>query len=170
MNSALPTQIVEALSHQQLLPFLMKVFETLHPGEPPLVPAWYLKAMCYRLEKIERGETTPLSIAVPPRHLKSITTAVAFSAWMLGHKPHLPRVRPWANWSSGSDRPGAASCTPNHSRQPCRAEGRHAFPSGNPGAGRRCRPRCRLMFASKSPSHNPTSSGAKLGSSTKWRR
>lgn len=34
-----------------------------------------------------RGETTRLLICVPPRYLKSITVAVAFVAWWLGHRP-----------------------------------------------------------------------------------
>lgn len=67
--------------------FLMKVFETLHPGEPPLQLAWYLKAICHALDEVHRGEERRLMIAVPPRHLKSITASVAFVAWELGRDP-----------------------------------------------------------------------------------
>lgn len=81
--------VLAALRRQHLLPFLMKVFETLHPGEPPLDTAWYLHAMCNGLEEVGRGSRTRYLIAVPPRHLKSITTAVAFAAWMLGHRPSM---------------------------------------------------------------------------------
>lgn len=70
-----------------LLLFLMKVFETLHPGAPPLEREWYLKAMCYALTRVHRGEITRQIITMPPRHLKSIASAVAFTAWTLGHDP-----------------------------------------------------------------------------------
>ncbi len=69
--------------------FLMKVFETLHPGEPSLELCWYLKAMSHALTDAGAGRTRRLVITVPPRHLKSITASVAFVAWLLGHKPAL---------------------------------------------------------------------------------
>lgn len=67
--------------------FLMKVFETLHPGDPPLELTWYLKAICYSLGRVRSGDERRLVITVPPRHLKSITVSVAFAAWLLGHNP-----------------------------------------------------------------------------------
>lgn len=69
--------------------FLMKVFETLHPGEPPLQLAWYLHAICYSLGQVWTNDVRRLVITVPPRHLKSETVAVAFVAWMLGHRPDM---------------------------------------------------------------------------------
>jgi predicted phage terminase large subunit-like protein len=63
----------------------MKVFETLHPGQPPLKEAWYLQAICHELMRVWRGEEKRSVILVPPRHLKSITVSVAYSAWLLGH-------------------------------------------------------------------------------------
>lgn len=65
--------------------FLMKVFETLHPGAPPLEMSWYMKAMCHVLSEVHKGHVTRQVITVPPRHLKSITSSVAFAAWTLGH-------------------------------------------------------------------------------------
>jgi predicted phage terminase large subunit-like protein len=69
--------------------FLMKVFETLHPGEPPLGLSWYIEAICHALEGVKTGRNKRLLIMLPPRNLKSITTAVAFSAWLLGQDPTL---------------------------------------------------------------------------------
>jgi predicted phage terminase large subunit-like protein len=69
--------------------FLMKVFETLHPGEPPLKLPWYLHAVCHALTEVRAGRKRRLVITVPPRHLKSITASVAFVAWLLGHDPTL---------------------------------------------------------------------------------
>lgn len=64
--------------------FLMKVFETLHPSDPPLEMSWYMKAMCHVLTEVHKGNVTRQVITVPPRHLKSITSSVAFAAWTLG--------------------------------------------------------------------------------------
>lgn len=69
--------------------FLMKVFETLHPGDPPLKLPWYLHSMCHVLTEVRAGRKRRLVITVPPRHLKSITASVAFVAWLLGHDPSL---------------------------------------------------------------------------------
>lgn len=69
--------------------FLKKVFETLHPGAPPLRMAWYIRAMCHALEEVHRGGKKRLVITVPPRHLKSITASVAYVAWLLGHDPSM---------------------------------------------------------------------------------
>ena len=43
--------------------------------------------MAYRLEQVRRGEIKRLIINMPPRMLKSITTSVAFSAYVLGLDP-----------------------------------------------------------------------------------
>lgn len=69
--------------------FLMKVFETLHPGAQPLQLAWYVQAMTFRLGELGTSRRGRLVITVPPRHLKSITAAVAYVAWLLGHDPTL---------------------------------------------------------------------------------
>lgn len=69
--------------------FMVKVFETLHPGEEPLHRAWYLQAMCHQLEEVWASAIRRMVITVPPRHLKSITVSVGFVAWALGHRPGL---------------------------------------------------------------------------------
>ena len=51
--------------------------------------AWYLQAMCHQLEQIWAGNVRRTVITVPPRHLKSITVAVGFVVWALGHSPEL---------------------------------------------------------------------------------
>lgn len=80
--------ITPALLHRQFFPFFVReVFRQLHPGAPPLDLVWYLEAMCFALEQTRQGDVRRLVINVPPRHLKSITTAVAFCAWLLGHNP-----------------------------------------------------------------------------------
>ena len=79
--------LLPAARRQHFLLFVMKVYETLHPGEPPLRIVWYIMAMCHALTQVYLGHVLRQIITVPPRHLKSITSTVAFSAWVLGHDP-----------------------------------------------------------------------------------
>lgn len=80
-------RILAAAQRTHLALFLVKAFEVLHPGEPPLELSWYLDAICHLLEELKAGKCRRCVITVPPRHLKSITTAVVFVAWLLGHNP-----------------------------------------------------------------------------------
>ena len=80
---------VSAARRSHFTLFLMKVFETLHPAEPPLKLPWYLHSMCHALTEVRARRKRRLVITVPPRHLKSITASVAFVAWLLGHDPSL---------------------------------------------------------------------------------
>jgi predicted phage terminase large subunit-like protein len=66
--------------------FLQKVFTTLSPGQR-FVMEWHLEAIAHALERVRRGQTKRLIINLPPRSLKSITSSVAFPAWLLGHAP-----------------------------------------------------------------------------------
>lgn len=82
-----PKALGSAARRQHFHLFLMKVFETLHQGEPPLIMSWYLRAICHSLVEIFEGKEKRLVVTVPPRHLKSIAASVAFVAWVLGHDP-----------------------------------------------------------------------------------
>ena len=79
--------VVDALARERLLPFVMMVFAHLKPNEPPLRASWYLRAMCYWLERVAAGELPRSMIWIQPRFLKSITVAVAFPCWLLGRNP-----------------------------------------------------------------------------------
>ncbi|KRS19182.1 phage terminase large subunit [Roseovarius indicus] len=84
----LGAQAATALYRKNLFAFVWKAFETLHQGEEDqFVPAWHVQAMCHELDHLLSGKNTRLVINVPPRHLKSITVAVALSAFILGHYP-----------------------------------------------------------------------------------
>src|SRR5260370_13425750 len=58
----------------------------LNPGAP-FLPNWHIQAIAYQLDRIRRGEITRLIINMPPRHLKSLTISVAFTAFLLGQMP-----------------------------------------------------------------------------------
>src|SRR5918994_6324126 len=80
--------VLHALQQEHFFPFVWKAFELLHPGQA-FIPSWHVEAMCHALEKVASGETKRLLITVPPRHGKSICTAVAFPSWLLGKDPGL---------------------------------------------------------------------------------
>ena len=102
------TSVAAALRRRYLFCFLVAVFRTLHPGQPPLRPLWYLFAMCHALEEATAGRKRRRVISVPPRHLKSITASVALVAWKLGHDPSLKIMV--ATYSERLAREHAAAC------------------------------------------------------------
>lgn len=67
--------------------FVQRCFMHLNPGAT-YVPNWHIQAICYRLERVRRGEVTRLIINLPPRYLKSIIVSVAFAAYVVGLEPH----------------------------------------------------------------------------------
>lgn len=77
------------LYRRSLFYWVREVYRQLHPNAPPLQDSWYLRAMCFALEQTYAKQCTRLVINIPPRYLKSITTAVAFSSWLLGQDPTL---------------------------------------------------------------------------------
>lgn len=94
-----PRRALHAALRQDLAAFTRKVFATLNPGAE-FQPNWHIRAMTHAVQEAWRASTDPdsfepeaarkarrLLITVPPRYLKSITVAVAFPAWALGHDP-----------------------------------------------------------------------------------
>ena len=52
-----------------------------------LLPNWHIRAIAYQLERVALDQCKWLNITMPPRSLKSVTTSVAFPAWILGRDP-----------------------------------------------------------------------------------
>ena len=50
------SELLSAARRQRFPLFLVKAFETLHPGDPPLELAWYLQAMCQALYEVHLGQ------------------------------------------------------------------------------------------------------------------
>jgi hypothetical protein len=78
--------VLGAMQRRHLFPFVWRAFEILHPGQR-FLPAWHVEAICHALERVGSGAIKRLVITVPPRHGKSICTAVCLPAWLLGHDP-----------------------------------------------------------------------------------
>jgi predicted phage terminase large subunit-like protein len=81
-----PRALADSLLRESLAAFIERVFYTLNPGQT-FYSGYHIRALAYKLEQVERGKIRRLAIAMPPRHLKSICTSVAFPAWELGRDP-----------------------------------------------------------------------------------
>ena len=86
LSPAAQRVLVDESIRQDLVSFIRKTFETVVPGEE-LHLNWHIRAIAHVLDKVRHGRIKRLIITLPPRHLKSITTSVAFPAFVLGHDP-----------------------------------------------------------------------------------
>lgn len=84
-NEATKERLYEALRNDFPL-FIQKVFHTVDPNAQYL-HNWHIELIAEYLQACMRGDIKRLIINIPPRHMKSISVAVAFPAWLLGHNP-----------------------------------------------------------------------------------
>ncbi|GGL50713.1 phage terminase large subunit [Wenxinia marina] len=90
LDPRLARQFLQAQWRNDFALFVQQVFHTLHQGSStPYVASWHIDAMCHELDLVRFAKNRRLVINVPPRCLKSITVAVAYVAFLLGHDPHL---------------------------------------------------------------------------------
>jgi len=69
-----------------LYAFIERSFYEVNPTAE-FLSNWHLEVIAAELEACRRCETKRLIINMPPRSLKSLSTSVAFVAWLLGHDP-----------------------------------------------------------------------------------
>lgn len=82
-----PEAVFHALLRTHLSYFIQKTFQTIGSGQ--YVHNWHIDAIAHELSLCGPGEAHRLLITQPPRSLKSISTSVAYVAWMLGRDPSL---------------------------------------------------------------------------------
>lgn len=75
------------LMSRSMYEFIKGAWATLEPGRQ-FYDNWHIEAICEHLEAVSRGELQRLIINIPPRHMKSLTCAVAFPCWTWINKPH----------------------------------------------------------------------------------
>jgi predicted phage terminase large subunit-like protein len=66
--------------------FIERCYLQLNPNTE-FFPNWHIEVMAAKLEACRQGKIRRLIINIPPRHLKSICTSIAFTAWCLGYNP-----------------------------------------------------------------------------------
>ena len=79
-------QFLDAVARTDLSYFTRKAFEIVKPVDDYL-HNWHVDLIAKYLTACKDGDIKRLIINIPPRHLKSISVAVAFPAWLLGHNP-----------------------------------------------------------------------------------
>ena len=67
------------LAKKSLNDFIRLHWSQIDPSE--YVQGWHIKLICEHLEAVSKGEIRKLLINIPPRHMKSISVAVAWPAW-----------------------------------------------------------------------------------------
>jgi hypothetical protein len=77
-------QVYNAVLRHDFRAFLHRAVLTLNPGGR-FLPNWHIDAIAHALEEVRNGRIKRLIINLPPRHLKSIISSVAFPAFLLGH-------------------------------------------------------------------------------------
>jgi predicted phage terminase large subunit-like protein len=77
---------LRAYARDNFYAFYRLVFPTLAP-EASFSASPHFRVLARALEKVAKGESRRLLIAIPPRHGKSILASVALPAWILGRDP-----------------------------------------------------------------------------------
>jgi predicted phage terminase large subunit-like protein len=80
-----PNMYAHILRHD-LCAFIHRSFLELNP-QTQFLPNWHVAMLAAKLEEVRHGACKRLIVNVPPRHLKSHATSIAFPAWLLGHEP-----------------------------------------------------------------------------------
>ena len=83
--SAVDAALVKAC-REDFASFVELCFNLLNPSVG-LIRNWHIDALVYQLDQVRLGRTTRLIANMPPRHLKSVVTSIAFAAFVLGHNP-----------------------------------------------------------------------------------
>ena len=81
-----PANMYAELLRHDPVAFYHRSFLELNP-QTPFHSNWHIEVLATKLEEVRRGICKRLIINLPPRHLKSHVTSVAFPAWILGHDP-----------------------------------------------------------------------------------
>jgi predicted phage terminase large subunit-like protein len=81
-------RLLDDIQREVFEAFVHRAFCVINPGQE-YTQNWHISAIAHALDKVRRGESKRLIIAMPPRYLKSVTVSIAFPAFLLGHDPSL---------------------------------------------------------------------------------
>ncbi|MGE5510355.1 MAG: phage terminase large subunit [Bacteroidota bacterium] len=85
LNSFDAIEISRLACERRLKTFMKQAWRYIDPAT--FIDNWHIDAICEHLEAVARGEILRLLINIPPRHMKSLTCAVAFPAWVWAQRP-----------------------------------------------------------------------------------
>jgi len=88
MPPRLRRHLLDRFQREDFEAFVHRAFCVVTPGQE-YAHNWHILAIAHALDKVQRGESKRLIIAMPPRYLKSLCVSIAFPAFLLGHDPSL---------------------------------------------------------------------------------
>jgi len=77
----------DSILRDDLASFIHKAYNTVDNSQP-YKHNWHIEVIADKLKQCKDGKIKRLIINLPPRSLKSVCVSVAFTAWLLGHKPN----------------------------------------------------------------------------------
>ncbi len=81
-----PDRMYAEILRTDLYAFIQRSFLELNPGTE-FLGNWHLEILAAKLRDVAYGRCKRLIVNIPPRHLKSHTSSIAFPAWVLGLHP-----------------------------------------------------------------------------------
>jgi hypothetical protein len=87
-DSAAARRVLRTALATDLVAFLERAFREIERDKPLLLHP-YVEFLCAELMRVAAGVERRLILNLPPRHLKSLLTSVAFPAFLLGRDPRL---------------------------------------------------------------------------------
>ena len=79
--------LLDRFQREDFEAFVHRAFCVVTPGQD-YAHNWHISAIAHALDKVRRGESKRLIIAMPPRYLKSLCVSIAFPAFLLGQDPY----------------------------------------------------------------------------------
>ena len=86
INRSLTRDKYDTVLRRDFAIFAPRPFCELNP-QAELAMNWHIEVIAAKLAAVRQGKIRRLIINLPPRHLKSLLTSIAFPAWCLGHDP-----------------------------------------------------------------------------------
>ncbi len=80
-------EIYKSILREDLVSFIHKTFITIDNSQE-YKSNWHIEVIADKLKQCKDGKIKRLIINLPPRSLKSVCISIAFTAWILGHKPN----------------------------------------------------------------------------------
>lgn len=86
MTTSNINEVAKELAERSLHEFIKQCWPSIEPGRK-YHDNWHIQSICEHLQAVHNNELRRLIINIPPRHMKSLTCAVAFPTWAWINKP-----------------------------------------------------------------------------------
>ena len=107
MNQTSLSAVRKVRAERSMYEFLKQSWPTIEPGRE-FKDNWHIESICEHLQAVAEGELTRLIINIPPRHMKSLSCAVAFPTWTWIDHPSTQFL--FASYSGGLSMRDSVKC------------------------------------------------------------